>query len=158
MAGTHKIPSGAVVLDASFLVDVVRRRPEAVRFQSVLARGVTTSVNFGEALYTLMKSSTKKPEDFEKALVATGLTICSVDMAVSRRFAELKDIDRKSSAAQERRGEVPPKTLSLGDLICLGLALERNLPVLTADKHWTTLSRYGLTVAAFDHRDPRTEL
>ena len=158
MAGKRKVPDGIVVLDATYLVDVVRKRAEAGRFQRVLVRGEITSVNFGEAIYTLARSSTKKPEEIEKALVATGLTVVSVDLPVSRKFTALKAIDAKSSVAQERRGEAPPKTLSLGDLICLGYAEDRGRPVLTADRHWTTLGRYGLSVPVFDYRDPDTEL
>ena len=37
-------------------------------------------------------------------------------------------------------------------------ALERDLPVLTGDKHWLSLSVHGLEVSVFDFRDPSLTL
>ena len=158
MAVARVVPEGAVVVDASFLIDVIRSQSDAQKFVAVLGRSVVTSVNFGEALYKLGQSSTTKPAAIERALAGTGLTIADVDVRVARRFLGLKDIDRKSAVAQERAGLGPAKTLSLGDLVCLGYALEHDLPVLTADRHWTTLVKQGLTVPVFDYRDPSTRL
>ena len=156
MATPRKIPAGLVVLDASFLIDVVRRSKDVERFVPVLKRAEVTSVNFGEVLYKLGRTSTVKQSVIENALVTTGLTVVDVGLPTVRRFLELKNIDAKSTTVQERSGSGPAKTLSLGDLICLGYAMERERPVLTGDRHWTTLGRHGLTVPVFDYRDPDT--
>ena len=158
MATARVVPGGLVVVDASFLIDLFRSQPEAQGFLSVLGRAVVTTVNLGEALYKLGQSSTTKPANIEGALTGSGLTIVDVGVLVARRFLELKDIDKKSTTAQERAGRGPAKTLSLGDLVCLGYALEHHLPVLTADRHWTTLAKHGLAVPVFDYRDPVTTL
>jgi len=152
------VPEGTVVVDASFLIDVIRSQPDAQRFVAVLGRSVVTSVNFGEALYKLGQSSTTKPAAIERALTGTGLTIADVDVRVARRFLGLKDVDRMNTVTQERAGLGPAKTLSLGDLVCLGYALEHDLPVLTADRHWATLVKQGCAVPVFDYRDPSTRL
>ncbi|HUZ41710.1 MAG TPA: PIN domain-containing protein [Acidimicrobiales bacterium] len=152
------VPEGIVVVDATFLIDLIRSQPDAQKFVAVLGRSVATTVNFGEALYKLGQSSTAKPAAIERALTSTGLTIADVDLRVARRFLELKDIDKKSTAVQGRAGMGPAKTLSLGDLACLGYALDHGFPALTADRHWTTLAKHGLTVPVFDYRDPNTRL
>jgi ribonuclease VapC len=152
------VPNGTVVVDASFLIDLIRSQPDAQRYLTVLGRSVVTSVNFGEALYKLGQSSTTKPATIEKALTGNGLTVADVDVRVARKFLDLKEIDKKSTVAQERAGLGPAKTLSLGDLVCLGYSLEHDLPVLTADRHWTTLGKQGLLVPVFDYRDPNTTL
>jgi PIN domain nuclease of toxin-antitoxin system len=152
------VPGGIVVVDATFLIDLFRSQPDAQKFVGVLGRSVATTVNFGEALYKLGQSSSAKPAAIERALTSSGLTIADVDLRVARRFLELKDIDKKSSVAQGRAGLNPIKTLSLGDLACLGYALVHGLPALTADRHWTTLAQSGLTVPVFDYRDPNTRL
>ena len=152
------IPEGIIVVDATFLIDLFRSQPDAKKFVTVLGRSVATTANFGEALYTLGQSSTTKPATIERALTSTGLRIADVDLPVARRFLELKDIDKKSATAQGRTGMNPIRTLSLGDLACLGYALVHGLPALTADRHWTTLAKHGLTVPVFDYRDPNTKL
>lgn len=152
------IPGGTVAVDATFLIDLFRSQSDAQEYVTVLSRSVATTVNFGEALYKLGLTSTAKPAAIERALTSTGLTIADVDLRVARRFLELKDIDKRSSAAQGRAGLNPIKTLSLGDLACLGYALVHGLSVLTADRHWTTLATHGLTVPVFDYRDPSTKL
>lgn len=158
MATARVVPGGPVVVDASFLIDLFRSQPEAQRFLPVLGRAVVTTVNLGEALYKLGQSTATKPATIEGALAGPGLTIVDVDVLVARRFLELKDIDEKSTTAQEGAGRGPAKTLSLGDLVCLGYALEHHLPVLSADRHWTTLANHGLGVPVFDYRDSATTL
>lgn len=74
-------------------------------------------------------------------------------MAVVRHFAALKRVDAASRRAQQAAGAPQVKSLSLADMTCLAYALEAGLPVLTGDKHWTTLSSYGLTLAVYDFRD-----
>jgi PIN domain nuclease of toxin-antitoxin system len=158
MPTARVVPEGTVVVDATFLIDLFRSRPEALKYIAVLGRSVATTVNFGEALYTIGQSSTAEPAAVERALTSTGLKIVDVDVRIARRFLGLKDIDKKSTRAQERAGLGPAKTLSLGDLVCLGYAMEHSLPVLTADRHWTTLAKQGLSVPVFDYRDPTTKL
>ena len=152
------VPGGEVVVDATLLIDIVRRRSPANEYLSVLKRARVTSINFGEALYKLAGSSTTPAKTIEAALVATGLLIIAVGLDATRRFVNLKTINQKSIAAQERAGAQRVSSLSLADMVCLGYALEHGLPVLSADVHWTTLSKYGLEVDVFNYRDLTTML
>jgi len=152
------VPSGEVVLDATLLIDLVRRRAPGPSYVSVLKRAKVTSINFGEVLYKLAGASTTPASTIEAALLSTGLSVVDVDLGVTRRFVDLQAIDRGSAAAQQRGGVERVKSLSLADMVCLGYALEYSLPVLTADVHWTTLSRQGLVLDIYDYRDPLTTL
>jgi PIN domain nuclease of toxin-antitoxin system len=152
------VPSGEVVVDATLLIDIVRRRDPGTKYLGVLRRATVTSINFGETLYKLASFSTAPAKTIEAALVATGLSVADVDLGVTQRFVDLKAIDQKSVAAQGRSGAQRISSLSLSDMVCLGYALEHDLPVLSADVHWTTLPRHGLTVEVFDYRDPATTL
>ncbi len=158
MPTSRVVPAGPVVVDATLLIDVIRGGNAAKRFTRVLSRAEVTSVNFGEVLYKLGMADSLAPDEVEAALTATGLSVVSVNLGVSRRFLELKQIDERSRAAQRRAGATSPKSLSLADIVCLGYAAETGYPVLTADRHWTTLGKHGLTVAVFDYRNPKTTL
>jgi PIN domain nuclease of toxin-antitoxin system len=147
-----------VVVDATLLIDVIRGQSAATQFTRVLGRAEVTSVNFGEVLYKLGMVDSLTREEVEAVLTAMGLSVVDVNVGVSRRFLELKQIDERSRAAQRRAGAASRKSLSLADIVCLGYAAETGYPVLTADRHWTTLGKHGLTVAVFDYRNPKTTL
>lgn len=86
------------------------------------------------------------------------MKIDDLTQSMVMRFAALKAIDDLAAVAQEEAGAHTIKTLSFADLCCLAYALERDLPVLTGDKHWLSLSVHGLAVSVFDFRDPSLTL
>jgi len=149
----RRLPAGPLLADASFLLSVAAADPAAMRFVSVLARTTVTSVNFGEVLYTLARRAGADPELTEDTFRSLGVRIEAVEVDHVRQFALLKRVDLRSRAAQVTAGPVQVRSLSLGDMCCLGFALSNDLPVLTGDRHWATLRQHGLTAPIYDYRD-----
>ena len=149
------VPAGEILVDASYLLAYLDQDAAAQRFGTLMGRMVVTSVNLGETFYKVKQLSGVSPIDVEQALYALGVRVIDVDVAVARQFDHLKDIDARSRLDQRNRGVVHQKikSLSLGDLTCLGAALVRSWPVLTGDKHWTTLQVHGLSLDVYDFRD-----
>lgn len=145
------LPAGSVLADASFLIAVADQEADAARFVPILQRCLITSVNFGEVLYKLAQKARMPAAQTEQVFVhALGVVVEGVQLADVRTFPELKTIDAASRAAQLSAGVAAVKSLSLADLT---VAAARGLPVLTGDKHWTTLGAHGLPVQIFDFRD-----
>lgn len=143
-----------MLVDASFLLGVAQSESLAMRFVPRLRGAVVTSINFGEVLYKLAQTAGASSAATEQIFVgAFGVEVAAVDGAVVRHFPELKRIDAVSRAAQLAAGSAKAKPLSLADMTCLAYAVEHGLPVLTGDKHWTTLARHGLQASVFDFRD-----
>lgn len=142
-----------MLVDASFLLAVADQDRSATRFASLLGRSVTTSVNFGEVLYKLDQKAGMPAARTESVFRGLGVTVEPVGIETARLFADLKHIDAAARAAQSAAGASSIKTLSLADMCCLGYALATNMPVLTGDKHWLSLSSSGLTLSVFDYRD-----
>ncbi|MGI8537366.1 MAG: PIN domain-containing protein [Mycobacteriales bacterium] len=148
------LPAGSVLADASFLIAVADQEADAARFVPILQRCLITSVNFGEVLYKLAQKARMPAARTEQVFVhALGVVVEGVQLSDVRTFPELKTVDAASRAAQLSAGVAAVKSLSLADLTCLGVAAARGLPVLTGDKHWTTLGAHGLPVQIFDFRD-----
>jgi PIN domain nuclease of toxin-antitoxin system len=149
------LPSSRLVVDASFLIDVADQEPYAARFLTARERMVIPAVNFGEVLYPIFDDSGMPAAQTEQNFAALGISIDDVPLADVRHYPELRRIDAASRAAQAAAGVPSPqiKSLSLADMTCLGYALQRQLPVLTGDRHWTTLGALGLNLDVFDFRD-----
>ena len=113
-----------------------------------------TAVNFGEVLYKLAQAG-RSAMQTEQIFLALGFAIDEASLPDVRLFPDLKRVDALSRAAQTKAKVASDqiKTLALADMTCLGYALHRGLPVLTGDRHWTTLGEFGLTVAVYDFRD-----
>lgn len=154
------LPAGLVVADASFLIAIAERDPDAARFTPALARCEVTAVNFGEVCYKLhQRAGMAEARTTLLFTQALKVAVRPVELDHARRFPELKAIDAASRAAQSAAGTRPIKSLSLADLTCLAFAMcAGNAPVLTGDKHWTTLVAHGLPVTAYDFRDPNLTL
>ena len=158
MAAKPTLPSGKILVDASLLIGIIDSDPDACLFIPILSRCVATSINFGETLYKLEQLLDVDPQKVESAFVGFGLQIDSFGLSAARYFNELKKIDDLSREAQLVAGvaKSAAKSLSLADLACLSYGLDTNLPVLTGDKHWCTLSQYGFEGRVFDFRSPAT--
>jgi PIN domain nuclease of toxin-antitoxin system len=147
------LPAGPLLADASFLIGVADALPTATRFVSVLNRCVVSSVNFGEVLDMLARKTGRAAQVTEQTFVRLGVKIENVGIDDVRAWPVLKDVDAASRAAQTAAGLSKVKSLSLTDLTYLGFAEHRHLPVLTGDRHWTTLGLHGLSAAVYDFRD-----
>lgn len=152
------LPAGPVALDASFVVSLADGEPAAARFQSVLSRGVVSGPTLGEIVYVLHRSAAVTPEDTFAFLLGVGVDLAPFEAEAAIHFADLKTVDAAARQAQRAAGarDRDVKTLSMGDICCLAHAWQAGLPVLTGDRHWTTLRGHGLPVAVYDFRDSRT--
>lgn len=147
------LPAGPIVVDASYVLALLDDEPAATRLAEVMNRAVLTSVTAGETFYKLAAGSGLSAVDSEQILRSLGAHLIDLPLAAATHFPTLRRIDAARRAEQKHRGE-PAATLSLADLCVLGYALAANLPVLTGDRHWSTLHRHGLTVAVHHFRDP----
>jgi len=138
------------------LIGLADQDRDAARFMAARDRMTITAVNFGEVLYKLFQRSGRPASQSEQIFVALGIDIADVSLADVRHYPELKQIDAASRTAQASAGVTAQqiKTLSLSDMTCLGYALLRRLPVLTGDRHWTTLRTHGLGLDVYDFHDP----
>lgn len=114
-----------IVLDTSALVAFVKDEAGANMVKSALADCAMSSVNVSEFL---TKASDRGQDiDSEIALLET-LHIEFVDYTFAR-----------SIMAARLRHSTRALGLSLGDRACLALAIERQCPVMTADRAWGKL-------------------
>lgn len=150
------LPGGLVVADASFLIAVAERDPDAVRFVPALGRCQVTAVNFGEVCYKLhQKTGMDAARTTHVFTQVLNIDVKPVDLDHARLFPRLKVIDAASRAAQTAEGVRQVKSLSLADITCLAFAMcAGGAAVLTGNEHWTTLGPHGLSVTAYDFRDP----
>jgi len=138
--------TGAVVLDASFIIALLQRHPGATALAHVLSRGVLTTVTAGEIFYKIAATGGAEPDRIEAVLRAQGVRIAGIPLAAAHHFPRLRHIDAARRAEQKTRGE-KAAALSLADLCVLGFATAQELPVLTGDRHWATLGSHGLVVS-----------
>lgn len=158
MATKPTLPAGKILVDASLLIGIIDSDPDACLFIPILSRCVVTSINFGETLYKLEQLLDVDPQKVESAFVGLGLQIDSFGLSSARYFYDLKKVDEVSRNAQLGAGVAKNliKSLSLADLACLSYGLDAKLPILTGDKHWCTLRKYGFEGAVFDFRSSAT--
>lgn len=142
-----------LLVDASFVLGVLFREPLAVRFTEALERASIVDVNLGEVFCKVAEKVQVAPKDVGAALQAKGLKVVSVRPSGAAMVPLLKKLDRELRERHRQQGWPPSdiKSLSLADVACLATALDRELVVLTGDKHWTTL---GLAARVEDYRDP----
>lgn len=122
----------AFVLDASAFLAYLQGEPGAELVADALVQGVAISaVNWAEVLSKLAERG-QNPDTVATHLVEQGLLnkailVHPLDEALARAIAKLYLPTRSFG-------------LSLGDRACLALALNLNLPALTADRAWKSLS------------------
>lgn len=121
-----------VVLDSSAVLAAINGAAGAERVEDALPGGAISAANFSEVLSKLVD---KGHDDGEAvaALDALPLTVLPVDAAQARRAGLLRRQTRRLG-------------LSLGDRVCLALAVELRLPVVTADRVWAQLD-LGIEIA-----------
>ena len=121
-----------VVLDSSAVLAAINGETGAERVEDALPGSAISAANFSEVLSKLVD---KGHDDGEAvaALDALPLTVLPVDAAQARRAGLLRRQTRRLG-------------LSLGDRVCLALAVELRLPVVTADRAWAQLD-LGVEIA-----------
>ncbi len=123
--------AGPCVHHASALLAMLQAEAGADRVEALLDGSVVSTVNWTEVI---QKAQARGVDTTGLAheLIGAGLQIVSFDLAAAERGGLLW-------------ADTWGQGLSLGDRACLAAALERGLPVLTADRAWTELN-LGVTV------------
>ncbi len=117
--------SGAV-LDASAVLALLNAEKGAEAVQEVLTGAVISAVNLAEVVARL--AAVGMPEqEIRETLALLGLDVVPFQEEQAFQAGFLKPQTRSSG-------------LSLGDRACLALALERNVPAITADRAWKDLN------------------
>lgn len=114
-----------IVLDASALLAFLFREPGHERVAPLLDEALISTVNLAEVLSRFARDG-HDPRPVAARLARAGIA----RVAFSERLA---------ITAAAILPMVAARGLSLGDRACLALALSRDLPALTADRHWAGL-------------------
>lgn len=125
------------VLDASAFLAYLRDEPGAEIVENALINGCYISIiNWVEVLSKIVDLG-ESPDEIIKRLRNEGLLENSLEIMACN--------DEDAINIAKFRALTKSAGLSLGDRACLALGKRLNLPVLTADKVWTSLS-LGITI------------
>lgn len=140
------LPLGPVVVDASFIIAVLRGEPAATTLAAggVLGRSVLLSVTLAEVTKVMDRIAAMPADLVTRGLTGVGVRLVDFPAAAAEHIPTLVAIDRAADEHAQRDGHRRAQ-LSLGDLCVLGHALHTGLPVLTGDRHWVRLRAHGLT-------------
>jgi PIN domain nuclease of toxin-antitoxin system len=122
-----------MILDASAVLALLNAEPGADVVESRLSGAVISTVNLAEVESKLADCGMSDAE-IRRVVDALGLEVLPFDREMARRAGRLQPATR-------------PFGLSLGDRACLASALVTGLPVLTADRKWTSLD-VGVAIEA----------
>jgi ribonuclease VapC len=125
------------VLDASAFLAYLRDEPGAEIVENALIDGCYISIiNWVEVLSKVVDLG-ESPDEIIKRLRDEGLLENSLEIIACN--------EEDAITIAKFRPLTKSAGLSLGDRACLALGKRLNLPVLTADKVWTSLS-LGITI------------
>ena len=122
-----------IVLDSSTILAVLFEEPGHDKAQDALSSAAMSTVNIAE-VYSRAHSA--------------GIGLSAADALFTHRTFDVVPLSLRQAALA---GEILPITrsagLSLGDRCCLALAMDRKLPVLTADRAWAQFAaQLGLEI------------
>lgn len=119
------------VLDASAALAVLKSEPGASEVLAFQETALISAVNLAEVHGRMVQLGMQSEQAWRAAL---------------RIVSQVANFDERQARVTS---DLLPRTralgLSLGDRACLALAIERKLPVLTADKAWKSL-RLGVEI------------
>ena len=115
----------SVVLDASALLAFLHEEPGGERVSSVLEGAHVSAVNWSEVLQKALQLDVEI-DGMQQEFVDVGVTFEPFTPEQAEIAARLFTRTREHG-------------LSLADRACLALAMEKGLPVLTADRAWGRL-------------------
>jgi PIN domain nuclease of toxin-antitoxin system len=114
------------VLDASAALAVLQNETGKEKVEAILESSIISRVNAAEVLTKLVEKGLSIAEARE-AFDNLDLTVIEFDEKQSLKAAELRPLTKHLG-------------LSLGDRVCLALAIQEDVPAVTADKNWANLN------------------
>jgi PIN domain nuclease of toxin-antitoxin system len=114
------------VLNASALLALLNQEPGSETVEAVIAQSVMSVVNLAEVISKLADRGLSQ-ETIKTVLSGLGFEIVAYNEQQAWKTGLLRPQTRTLG-------------LSLGDRACLALAIQANLPILTADRAWENLN------------------
>jgi len=114
------------VLDSSAILAVVNLEKGAEKVEPLLSDAIVSSVNAAEVLTKLVEKGISL-EDALEDFLKLGLEVIKFDVKQAAKVAELRPLTKHLG-------------LSLGDRCCVALAIQEDLPAVTTDKNWASLT------------------
>ncbi len=117
--------AGKLVVDASVVLAFLNREQGAYDALAFFSEALISVVNIAEIVQVGIRLGRDVDEDLDM-LKLCGLEVVEADTKVARLAGELEATTRDHD-------------ISLADRFCIALGIERDLPLLTADRVWTEL-------------------
>ena len=152
-ASVPGLPSGLVVLDASFVIALLEGDPAAAAHAEVLARGVVSALTLGEVHEALSQRAGIEPVTTEQGLRALGATLVDLPVAAAAHLPALRAAEAAGRVAQTDDGE-GAAVLSIAELTVLAHAMATGLPVLTGNTGQAALAVHGLGLDVHHYSRP----
>ncbi|MCP8891659.1 type II toxin-antitoxin system VapC family toxin [Sphingomonas faeni] len=122
----------SVVLDASAVLALIRDEPGADKVVPHIGRAAISAVNLQEVI---------------KEMLLSGLNEPTVRELLGELRLDVRAHDAEAAyAAAGLHGQTREFGRGLGDRSCLALAMQLNVPALTADREWKKVKVKGLKV------------
>jgi PIN domain nuclease of toxin-antitoxin system len=115
-----------LVLDASAVLAFLHRETGWEKVRDALDGARISTVNWAEVAQKTLEKD-RSPADVLAELRTLGIVLEPLTESQANQAARLRALTKH-------------KGLSLGDRACLGLALDRSAPCMTADKAWSGLA------------------
>ena len=126
-----------IVLDASAVIALLRQENGAAVVAAQVRGATMSTVNVAEVFQRMLELGVD-PQAVVRQLVRFDVNVVPLSLRQAERAAAL-------------RAPTRPKGLALGDRVCLALALELGLPVLTGEEKWLEVPT-GVDVCLFRKR------
>ncbi len=114
------------ILDASAVLAVLQNETGKDKVEAILDESAISRVNLTEVLTKLIEKG-MSVDEVKETFEELALKVIEFDEKQSLKAAELRPLTKHLG-------------LSLGDRCCLALAILENLPAVTADKNWASLT------------------
>ena len=122
----------SVVMDASALLALVRDEPGADKVGPHIGRAAISTVNLQEVI---------------KELLLSGLEVVTIRELLDELRLDIRAHDADAAyAAAGLHAQTKEFGRGLGDRSCLALAMQLDVPALTADRDWKKVKVKGLRV------------
>jgi ribonuclease VapC len=118
------------ILDSSAILALLLAEPGTDKVSAALPGALVSTVNFAEVVSKLCERG-MPAEDARAVIESIGVEIVDFNLEQAYVAGDLRNSTRSAG-------------LSLGDRACLALARLRNLPAITADMAWRSLTGFEI--------------